>query len=201
MSDDNDAESEGAVARFWDFSIAVYGAPDVAAACLALQDSLGLNINLLLFCCWSATEGTSALGGAKIAQAVAAIRPWQKRSVDPLRAIRRDLKNPVDGLDDPSRESFRKHVATIELEAERIAQRLLVAAVPVAADVGPALSERLAAGAANVVDYAASFGADPAAQRTGLTVVLSTALGVTSAAADLAIETAIRSRAAESAAL
>src|SRR5262249_40267230 len=38
--------------NFWNFSLKVYGRPGVAAACIALQDGLGLDVNLLLYCCW-----------------------------------------------------------------------------------------------------------------------------------------------------
>jgi len=37
--------------RFWAFSLALYGKPGVAPALLGLQDRLGVDVNLLLFCC------------------------------------------------------------------------------------------------------------------------------------------------------
>jgi uncharacterized protein (TIGR02444 family) len=37
---------------FWNFSLAVYAAPDVAAECLALQSALNIDANSLLFCAW-----------------------------------------------------------------------------------------------------------------------------------------------------
>ena len=45
--------------RFWAFSLDVYGRPGVAPACLALQDRHGLDVNLLLFCCWAASQGVT----------------------------------------------------------------------------------------------------------------------------------------------
>lgn len=201
MSDRIDVPADSPADRFWTFSVAVYGAPEVAAACLGLQDGCGLDVNLLLFCCWSAAEGAPALGDVKIAEAVAAIRSWRERAIAPLRAIRRDLKNPVDGIDPPTREAFRKRVAALELEAERVTQRLLVAAVPCSVDIRATVAERLAAGAANVVGYAVAAGIDPVDQRAGLSTLLGAALGVSPATADQATEQAIRSRAVASAAL
>lgn len=202
MSEDIVAVPEAAAARFWDFSVAVYGAPEVATACLALQDAFGVDVNLLLFCCWTAAEGAPPLSGAEIARAAAAIRPWRERAVAPLRGIRRDLKASVTGLDEASRDNFRKRVAALELEAERIAQRLLVAAVPFVADIGRTPAERLAAGAANIVDDGLSAGnVLAAAQISGLAVVLGAALGVPADRAGLAIAAAIRSRAEGSAVL
>jgi len=45
---------------FWDFSLAVYRRPGVAAACLRLQDEAGVDVNLLLYFCWLATVRASA---------------------------------------------------------------------------------------------------------------------------------------------
>ena len=42
---------------FWDFSLALYRKPGVAAACLRLQDGPGLDVNLLLYACWTAANG------------------------------------------------------------------------------------------------------------------------------------------------
>lgn len=38
--------------EFWQFSLAVYAAPGVEAECLALQEALGIDVNLLLFFVW-----------------------------------------------------------------------------------------------------------------------------------------------------
>ena len=35
---------------FWNYSLALYARAEVAKTCLALQDRLGLDVNLLLFC-------------------------------------------------------------------------------------------------------------------------------------------------------
>ena len=42
--------------EFWRFSLAIYKPPDVAAECLALQEAVGLDVNLLLFCAWLGTR-------------------------------------------------------------------------------------------------------------------------------------------------
>ena len=43
--------------RLWDWAIAAYGAPGVAEACLALQDSNEQNVPLLLWSAWVARTG------------------------------------------------------------------------------------------------------------------------------------------------
>ena len=42
---------------FWRFSLRTYRAPGVEAACLALQERCGADVNLLLFCGWVGREG------------------------------------------------------------------------------------------------------------------------------------------------
>jgi uncharacterized protein (TIGR02444 family) len=37
---------------FWRFSLAVYASDGVARECLALQEALKADVNLLLFCAW-----------------------------------------------------------------------------------------------------------------------------------------------------
>ncbi len=46
---------------FWDFSLEVYGAEGVPPACLALQEAHQLDVNIVLFCCWTGATGRGAL--------------------------------------------------------------------------------------------------------------------------------------------
>jgi uncharacterized protein (TIGR02444 family) len=114
-------------AELWRFSLAVYGRPGVAPACLALQDSLGLDVNLLLFCCWAGVRG-HRLSPAEIAAASAAASPWQREIVEPLRRIRRQLKTP-GALAPADAATLYDQAKQLELAAEEAEQRLLAAAV------------------------------------------------------------------------
>ena len=180
--------------RLWAFSVAIYGKSEVAPVCLALQDDHGLDVNVLLFCCWAAAEGAPPLADAAIADAVAATEPWRARAVAPLRAVRRDLKRAVVRLADARREDFRQRVAALELEAERLTQGLLVQAVPVVPDPARTPEQRLWAGAVNLAGYAAARQPSPAPDAE-LAVVLASAMDAPAAAALTAVEAAIRSRA------
>ena len=60
---------------FWDFSLAVYGRPGVAPACLALQQRHGADVNLLLFCAWFG----AAHRGRLTADDVDAVRDRRKK--------------------------------------------------------------------------------------------------------------------------
>ncbi len=120
-------EADGPPAeRLWRFSLALYGLPAVEVACLDLQDRRGLDVNMLLWCCWRAAEGC-ALAGAEIAAAEARIAGWRAAVVGPLRAVRRRLNGGGPGLPAEAVGALRGAVKAAELEAERIAQTALAA--------------------------------------------------------------------------
>jgi uncharacterized protein (TIGR02444 family) len=112
--------------RLWRFSLAVYGRPGVADACLALQDRHGLDVNLLLWCCWHASEGR-ALGAADVTAAEARVSSWRATVVEPLRAVRRQLKRSIAEWPTADVEQLRAATKGAELEAERLEQVMLAA--------------------------------------------------------------------------
>jgi uncharacterized protein (TIGR02444 family) len=114
---------------FWEFSLAVYGRAGVAAACLSLQDRRGLDVNLVLFCCWAGSRGRK-LADADLARLMAAAGPWQAHVVAPVRAARRWLKAEAP------ESALRQCLRTIELEAEAMEQRRLHDTLPLAASPG-----------------------------------------------------------------
>jgi uncharacterized protein (TIGR02444 family) len=154
--------------RFWRFSLALYGRPGVADACVALQDRDGLDVNVVLWCCWHASEGR-ALDIAELAAADAQVAPWRTGVVEPLRAVRRRLKLTRPGPVDEGREALRQQVKSAELEAEKHEQAALTAAA-----VGAPVSEPPTAVAwRNLEAYLASRGAQPgSASREELAVIV-----------------------------
>lgn len=105
---------------FWEFSLAVYGRPGVPAACLALQDGRGIDVNILLFAAWAGLECATALTPAALDGVDASVSAWRRDVVQPLRAIRRRVRTEDEGL-------YRRMKA-VELEAERVQQDRLFAA-------------------------------------------------------------------------
>lgn len=105
----------------WRFSLAFYARPGVADACLALQDTCGTDVNLLLFLLW-ASLSRSCLSGDEIAALDDKVRDWRDGVIAPLRALRRTLKQgaplAVPGVAEP----LRAKVKALELEAERMQQ-------------------------------------------------------------------------------
>ncbi|MCG8593923.1 MAG: TIGR02444 family protein [Kiloniellales bacterium] len=113
---------------FWDFSLAVYQRRNVAGPCMALQDRLQLDVNMLLFCCWTGQRGHQ-LSEQQVREALAAIDVWQGQVVAPLRRLRRLLKASLD-LAPERRQVFRDKLKDLELDAERVEQDILIETVP-----------------------------------------------------------------------
>lgn len=112
--------------NFWSFSLQVYGKPGIAEACIALQDGLGLDVNLLLYCCWHG-RACRKLDEAGLRRAIDAMEGWQREVVKPLRAVRRRLKSGVPPITAGECQALRRKVGDLELESERIAQAALEA--------------------------------------------------------------------------
>lgn len=113
----------------WDWAVAAYAAPDVADACLALQDHHEQNVPLLLWSAWVAQTGRRP-DEDTIEAACDTARAWDSVVIAPLRAVRRTLKAPVPDIDDGPRESVRNRIKALELEAEKHLLEALEALAP-----------------------------------------------------------------------
>ena len=161
--------SGGAPSPFWTFSLRFYAAPRVPAACLALQDGSGVDVNVLLFALYAARRGRR-LRAADVARLIDALSVWKDEVVVPLRLVRRALKEPPPVIDATAGEALRNRVKAVELEAERLEQEALFAAFPLD-DLGVPAPDPAAAARANVAAHAEALGAtfDAGAVETLLT--------------------------------
>lgn len=116
---------------FWDFSLAVYARDGVAPACLSLQDRLGVDVNVLLYCCWIGSQFGTALDAAMVSRLVGKVSDWKSDVVEPLRSVRRALNSNLEGVPNERRETLRTDVKQLELQAERLEQDMLVNALEV----------------------------------------------------------------------
>ena len=123
--------AEDEASRFWDFSRAIYADPAVAAAALSLQDADGRDVNLALYCLYAGFVAGRELDDAALSCLATAVESWNEEVIRPLRAVRRRLKGRAEAA------GLRDGVASAELEAERLAQARLVAAVPVRPTAAP----------------------------------------------------------------
>src|SRR5688572_5067029 len=145
---------------FWRFSLRFYALPEVAPACLALQDEAQVDVNLLLFLLFLA-DGGRAVTRDDVARLDAQIAPWRTDVVEPLRALRRRLKTGIGDVPPPASEGLRNMVKKVELEAERLEQGRLENTAGRLGKPAP----RADAARANLAAYADYLGRFPAGPR------------------------------------
>jgi uncharacterized protein (TIGR02444 family) len=109
---------------FWRFSLRLWARPGVAQACLWLQDRCGADVNLLLLCCWLASEARAA-NERFLARAMADVSSWRREAVAPLRRVRRRLERSLRGVPEQWCAPTRAGTKAAELMAERVEQLLL----------------------------------------------------------------------------
>ena len=131
---------------FWQFSLHVYAAPGVAPECLALQDEVGIDVNVWLFAAWLGLQGM-VIAPDDLTRIAEVAAPWTRDVVKPLRQVRRHLKPLSSG--DAVVQELRKRVADAELFAEQVEQARLYA---IAGSLGAnASAPGIAAAQANTV--------------------------------------------------
>lgn len=142
---------------FWDYAVELYRRPGVEQACLDLQARHGLDVNIVLLCCWLGARGSApaedALGGI----AAAAAR-WHTGFILPLRAIRRRVKAALAQRRPGSiaarwpelTAGLRERVLALELDGERLEQLLLAALV---SDLAATAAPGVALASANLCRY------------------------------------------------
>jgi uncharacterized protein (TIGR02444 family) len=109
---------------FWRFSVKFYAVPGVAPACIELQDHAKVDVNVLFFLLWNATE-KRALSAVDVAEVERSVGAWRDMTVVPIRNVRRALKSPPPVMAADTAEGFRTRIKAVELEAERLQQEAL----------------------------------------------------------------------------
>ncbi len=111
---------------FWAFSLAVYERAGVSAACIALQDAYGADVDVLLYALWCASRG-HCLDEAALRAVDAEIAAWRETVVRPIREVRRALKPPPPPFDTAAVAAVRRELLQAELHAERLQQAAMEA--------------------------------------------------------------------------
>jgi uncharacterized protein (TIGR02444 family) len=96
----------------WDYSIATYDLEGVAPACLRLQDTFGLDVNLLFYAAWLA-QLERRLSHHHLTALEALIADWRDDMVKPLRALRQRWRQVPYAAD------IRDEIKSLELRAEQ----------------------------------------------------------------------------------
>jgi uncharacterized protein (TIGR02444 family) len=106
-------------APIWDFVLKFYGRQGVSEACIALQDTVGIDVNMVLFLMWMAGQGRS-MAAADVKTVSEMSHGWQREVVVPIRGVRRLLKANAPLVDPDTAAAYRKKVQAIELEGEQL---------------------------------------------------------------------------------
>ncbi len=128
------SESESA---FWQFSLRFYGQPGVPALCIALQDDLGIDINLVFYLIFLGINGRRVTAG-EVRRINEDVRDWRERIVQPLRAVRRSLKSGVAPVAPDTADRLRHAIQHYELLAERLQQEAMERQFPITSTGVPA---------------------------------------------------------------
>lgn len=131
---------------FWAFSVGFYNRKGAEAACIALQDTYGADVDVVLFALWCASRG-QRLDAGGLAAVDAAIKSWRTTVVQPIRQARRALKLAPPGPFAPTAiAELRERLLSAELESERLQHAAMegLAPSPGMADPGPTARDNLA---------------------------------------------------------
>lgn len=113
--------------NFWNFSVDLYAQARVADACLDLQNSYGLDVNMLLFCYWHGVN-LGVFPPGTLGQAWEFSQSWKKEVVQPLRNVRHWMKEQANAhstFNLPQFEALRSRIKFDELAAEKYQQEFL----------------------------------------------------------------------------
>ncbi len=161
---------------FWSYSLDVYSRPGVASACLALQEELDIDVNVLLYCCWHGmTRGV--VNDRDFAAVLEFTGNWSSALVKPLRSARSWLKNEGCDHDEIPREdceALRKSIKAAELASERLQQIAMESLSAAPTEHPQPESARTKAALHNISSYLRALGATVSDEsRANLAAVIS----------------------------
>jgi uncharacterized protein (TIGR02444 family) len=125
----NETASTPQANPFWSFSLGYYRGTGVSEACLELQDNCDVDVNVVLFLLWQATQ-KRCFAAVQVKALAEKVGPWQIDVIGPIRQLRRMLKGNAPLLDKGAAELFRTKIKAIELESERLQQEAMYAMAP-----------------------------------------------------------------------
>ncbi len=123
-------------AKLWTFAVELYDQEEVKATCLRIQARYGLAISLLLGTIWAGLQGKGRLGATELEEAIRRALEWHRDIIEPMRALRRQLRQPPSGVEDEGL-AVRKQILEAELNAEQIEQQLFLQDLPPGLPVSP----------------------------------------------------------------
>jgi uncharacterized protein (TIGR02444 family) len=113
--------SDAFMKRFWSDMCAAYRDPDLADACLGVQEAFDADVPLLLVLCLADRAG-HMIGRDALLVLVEDCQAWRGAAILPLRFARREMKGRFT---DPAQLGLRDDIKRLELDAERLQVRRL----------------------------------------------------------------------------
>ncbi len=110
--------------------LSLYARPGIEGACLAVQQRLGVDVVVMLWCAWAGAKCATALDDATLTRAGQVSTNWHMEVVRPLRALRIKLKSGPRPAPSAATESLRQQLKAAEQDAERLGLEALCAAIP-----------------------------------------------------------------------
>jgi uncharacterized protein (TIGR02444 family) len=106
----------------WRFALAFYARHGVAETCLLLQDEHKVNVCMLIGLHWLDMNGC-ILSIEELVDLSEHTQKWTHEIVDPLRALRRTLKKPLENF---PQDELHEQVHTLIKQAELLAEKKLL---------------------------------------------------------------------------
>lgn len=103
----------------WDFVLGYYKQQGVSDSAIMLQDSVGIDVNMILFLMWLSAQKRT-LSAADVKAVGDKSIGWQHSVVVPIRAIRRLLKENAPLVEQEAALAYRKKVQALEIEGEQL---------------------------------------------------------------------------------
>jgi uncharacterized protein (TIGR02444 family) len=157
-------EDDGGQNPFRRYALALYGAPGVEPVCLAFQDDLALDVNMVLLCCWVGRFGVR-LPEDTLRRADQVVRPWRETVIEPLRGLRRRMKTDIGGIGPDRADPARQTVKRAELQAEFTLQDHLLTVLDHLPGGDGRAADRAGIIRGNLIRYAGLSGVAPAQLR------------------------------------
>lgn len=113
----------------WALTLKLYEAEGVQPACLQLQDQFGVGVSALFALMILGYLDGSPLNPAAVKQALSRAEQWQHTVIEPLRAVRRSLRDAAPEEQTASAEALRQSLLKQEIAAEKLQQALIISDV------------------------------------------------------------------------
>lgn len=107
--------------KLWDFSVQTYSLPEVQDICLSLQDDFNANINIIMYCLWTAEQNIK-ISQDNVTALVQSTQPWQDTILKPLRDVRKMIKDHIIAMPVELLDQTVSNLGEMELNAEHMSQ-------------------------------------------------------------------------------